>query len=196
MVEKKRIYRVMKAHLDIEKLISDDLISNELDYERALVAERKLRLLSKESVHFKNLRIKLRRVIEKYENQEWSDVNNFDTDKLIEIDKYEEIAELERVFIENRKYSIREKLKDLDLTQGDLAVILGHKSKTHMSELINGIKPFTLKDLVIINRVLKIEIGLLIPVFLSKDDQLRLNEIVKVLDKPKVKLNLKDLIVS
>ncbi|SFD01077.1 helix-turn-helix domain-containing protein [Flavobacterium phragmitis] len=186
----------MKAHLDIEKLISDDLISNELDYERALVAERKLRLLSKESVHFKNLRIKLRRVIEKYENQEWSDVNNFDTDKLIEIDKYEEIAELERVFIENRKYSIREKLKDLDLTQGDLAVILGHKSKTHMSELINGIKPFTLKDLVIINRVLKIEIGLLIPVFLSKDDQLRLNEIVKVLDKPKVKLNLKDLIVS
>lgn len=185
----------MKANLDIEKLINEGLISNELDYERALVAERKLRLLAKESIHFKNLRSKLRDLIEKYENSEWINVDQIDDNKIIESDKYERIAELERIFIENRKLSIRKKLKELDLTQENLAAILGHKSKTHMSELINGIKPFTLKDLVIINRVLKIEIGLLIPVFLSKTDQIRLNEVAKILNKPKVKLNVEDLVL-
>ncbi len=194
MVKKRWLYRIMKANLDIEKLIDEGLISNELDYERALIAERKLRLLSKENVHFKKLRSKLRDLIENYENSEWSSLDQIDDDKISESDKSERIAELERIFIENRKLSIREKLKELDLTQENLATILGHKSKTHMSELINGIKPFTLKDLVIINRVLKIEIGLLIPVFLSKMDQIRLNEVAKVLNKPKVKINVQDLV--
>lgn len=72
--------------------------------------------------------------------------------------------------------------------------ILGHKSKTHMSELINGIKPFTLKDLVIINHVLKIDLECLVPTVLSRDDQMRIKEAVEVLDKPKVQLSSEDLI--
>lgn len=196
MVEKKWLYRIMKTYLDIEKLVSDGLISNELDYERALIAERKLRLLAKECVDFKNLRFKLRDLIESYEKSEWNNVDQIDDHKLLEIEKSERIAELERLFIENRKFVIRKRLKEFDLTQENLAAILGHKSKTHMSELINGIKPFTLKDLVIINRILKIEMGLLIPVFLSKADQIRLNDVVKALGKPKVKISAEDLVVS
>ena len=87
-----------------------------------------------------------------------------------------------------------DKLKELDLTQGNLASILGHKSKTHMSELMNGIKPFTLKDLIIINRLLKIEIAVLIPVFLSKEDQVKVQEAVTKLDKPKVRLTSDDFV--
>jgi hypothetical protein len=185
----------MKTHFDIEKLVENGSIANELDYERALIADRKLRLLSKESNHFKNLRLKLRKLIEEYEIKEWNNVEHISEEKLSESIKSERIAELERLFIETRKQEIRKKLKELDLTQENLAFILGHKSKTHMSELINGIKPFTLKDLVIINRLLKIDINILIPVFLSKDDQLKVKEAVKLLDKPKIKLTSDDLIL-
>lgn len=183
----------MKADLDIEKLVGKG-ISNEMDYERAMVADRKLRLLAKESTHFKNLRAKLRLAIEEYEAKEWSDVNQLTESKLLESDKSERIADFERVFIEKRKQAIKVKLKELDLTQENLAFILGHKSKTHMSELINGIKPFTLKDLVIINHVLKIDLECLVPTVLSRDDQMRIKEAVEVLDKPKVQLSSEDLI--
>lgn len=185
----------MKTHFDIEKLVENGSITNELDYERAMIADRKLRLLSKEGAHFKNLRLKLRDLIEEYESSEWSDLDNITEEKLLESEKSEQIAEFERIFIETRKQEIRKTLKELDLTQENLAVILGHKSKTHMSELINGIKPFTLKDLVIINRLLKIDLQILVPIFLSKDDQLKVKEAVKSLDKPKIKLTGDDFVL-
>ncbi|WP_163408013.1 transcriptional regulator [Flavobacterium ajazii] len=186
----------MKTHFDIEQLIEKGVITNELDYERALIADRKLRLLAKEDFNFKKLRTKLRDIIEKYENAEWSDVNQIDDAKLLESDKAEQIAELERVFLENRKQAIRKKLKELELTQENLGSILGHKSKTHMSELMNGIKPFTLRDLIVINRLLKIEIAVLIPVFLSKEDQIKVKEAVIKLGKPKVRLTSDDLVLG
>ncbi len=183
----------MKTHFDIEKLVENGSITNELDYERALIADRKLRLLSKENIHFKNLRQKLRNLIEEFENSEWSNVEDLTEEKLIESSKAERIAEFERIFMETRKQEVRKKLKEFDLTQENLAVILGHKSKTHMSELINGIKHFTLKDIVIINRLFKIDIKTLVPVFLSNEDQLRVKNAIKSLDKPKIKLNSDDL---
>ena len=64
-----------------------------------------------------------------------------------------------------------------------------------MSELMNGIKPFTLKNLIIINRLLKINIAVLIPVFLSKEDQVKVKETVIKLDKPKVRLTSDDFVL-
>jgi len=183
----------MKTHFDIEKIIESGFIANELDYERALIADRKLRLLSKDNAHFKNLRLKLRDLIEKYEKSEWNDVDLISNEKLLESEKSELIAESERLFVNKRKKEIRKKLKELDLRQEDLATLLGHKSKTHMSELINGIKPFTLRDLIIIHRLLKIEITKLVPVYLSKEDQEKVKEAVKLLGKPKIKLSSDDL---
>lgn len=195
MVEKIWIRRIMKTHFDIEKIVEKGVITNELDYERALIADRKLRLLAKDSLHFKNLRGKLRDIIGQYENSEWSDIDKIDDNKLVESDKFEQIAELERLFIENRKLTIRKKIKELDLTQENLASILGHKSKTHMSELMNGIKPFTLKDLIVINRLLKIDITILVPVFLSKEDEKKIKEAVMKLEKPNLKLTANDLVL-
>ena len=184
----------MKTHFDIDSIVKKGFIANELDYDRALIADRKLRLLSKESLHFKTLRSKLRSIIEKYESAEWSDVDKIDDNKLIESDKSEYIAEQERLFIEKRKQAIRQKIKEADLTQENLATILGHKSKTHMSELMNGIKPFTLRDLIIINRLFNIEIDLLIPRFLSNKDQAEVKKALEKLDKPTVKLSSDNLV--
>ena len=186
----------MKTNFDIEKFIESGSINNELDLERAMIADRKLRLLSKDSLHFKNLRKKLRDLIEVYENEEWSNLDTLTDEKVIESDKSEFIAEQERVFIENRKQQIRKKLKALDLTQENLGHILGHKSKTHMSELMNGIKPFTLKDLIIINRLLKIDIKELIPIFLSTEDKIKVKSAVIELNKPQIKLEKADLLFS
>lgn len=185
----------MKTDFDIDKIIEKGAITNELDYDRALIADRRLRLLAKENIHFKKLRSKLRDIIAEYENREWNDVENIDENKIEESGKSEQVAELERLFIENRKQKIRTKIKELDLTQENLGSILGHRSKTHMSELMNGIKPFTLKDLIIINRLLRIEITFLIPKFLSQEDQIRVKEAVIKLDKPKIKLSSDDLVL-
>jgi antitoxin component HigA of HigAB toxin-antitoxin module len=179
----------MKTHFDIEKIIDDGCISNELDYERALIADRKLRLLAKENSHFKTLRKKLRNLIELYENAEWSNVEQLDHNKLFESDNAERLAEIERLFVENRKLAIRKKLKELHLKQEDLAILLGHKSKTHISELINGIKPFTLKDLIIIKIFFKIDLEILIPTFLSHQDYIKVREAIQKLNKPLMNAN-------
>lgn len=194
MAEKQGVYHIMKTEFDIEAILKKGRLSNELDYERALVAERKLRLLAKEDAQFTTLRQQLRELLESYERSEWADADYINDRQLIQSEKAEFIANQERQFMETRKRTIRNRLKQLELTQENLGSILGHKSKTHMSELMNGIKPFTLKDLIIIHRLLKIEMSVLVPVFLSDADQKRVKFAVEQLDKPKVKLAAEDLL--
>ena len=62
----------MKTQLDISKLLEIGKIQNELDFERALIADRKLRILSKEDSKYKTIRKSLRDLIETYENKNWS----------------------------------------------------------------------------------------------------------------------------
>lgn len=183
----------MKTHFDIDRLIDAGKISGELEYEQALHADKKLRLLAKENDHFKSTRKKLRELIALYENAEWNDVSKINKSKLAEAEKAERIAESESSFFSNRKLEIKIKLKELNLNQSDLALLLGHRSKTHMSELINGIKPFTLKDLIIIHRILKIELSILVPLYLSADDQTKIKKALLQINKPKLKLKSKDL---
>ena len=185
----------MKTQFDIDTVVEKGIIQNELDYDRALIADRKLRLLAKDNPYFKSLRKKLRSIIEIYESLEWKDVEKIDQHKLIESEKAERAAEEERKFLETRKNAIRARLKEFDLTQENLALLLGHKSKTYMSELMNGIKPFTLRDLTIISWVLKIEIKLLVPVFLSNEDQIKVKEAAIQLANPKLKISRKNIIV-
>lgn len=192
MAKKQGVYHIMKTEFDIEAILKKGRLSNELDYERALVAERKLRLLAKEDAQFTTLRKQLRELLESYERSEWADADSIDDRQLIQSEKAEFIADQERQFLETRKRTIRNRLKQLELTQENLGSILGHKSKTHMSELMNGIKPFTLKDLIIMHRLLKIEMSVLIPVFLSNSDQEKVKLAVSKLDKPKVKLEAND----
>lgn len=176
----------MKTAFDIQKLIAAGFIKNEQEYERAMIADRKLRLLAKENQQFKQLRKQLRDILAIYEEKVWHDETAINDEKLLESELAEKIAEEERVFIEKRKNAIRNGLKSLELTQEDLARILGHKSKTHMSELINGIKPFTLYDLVVIRRLLRINLDVLIPTHLPFEKIIQIKSAVKEINKPKL----------
>jgi len=182
----------MQTQLDISKLLEAGKIANELEFERALIADRKLRVLSKEDSKYKNVRKKLRDLISAYEDQNWSSSSRITDKKIQESDLAETIAEKERQFIQKRKELIRRKLKSLNLTQQSLGEILGHKSKSYMSELMNGMSPFSLKDLIIINRLLKIELSELVPMFLSVDEQSKIKASIKNLDNPKLKLSEED----
>ena len=53
-----------KTQFDISELIENGKIQNELEFERALIADRKLRVLSKENPKLTSVRKKLRDLIE------------------------------------------------------------------------------------------------------------------------------------
>lgn len=180
----------MNPSFSITKILGRGEISNELDYQRALIADRKLKLLSKEDALIKEQRNKLRTLIVHYENKVWQRVDKISKAQIEESDALEQLAETERVFIQNRKEAIRKKLKRYGLTQEDLATLLGHKSKTHMSELMNGLVPFTLRDLNIIHHVLNINIKYLVPVFLNASERADVQVALLKLNKPGLMLSL------
>ena len=186
----------MKTQFDISQLIETGKILNELDFERALIADRKLRVLSKENPKFKTIRKKLKDLIEEYENKNWSTDSKISDKKIRESDISELIAAKERLFIQRRKEFIRKKLKNLNLTQQDFGKILGHQSKSYISELINGVSPFSLKDLIVINRLLKINLSDLVPTFLSQSDSTKIRTTIKKLDNPKLKLSKEDVAIA
>ena len=174
---------------NITKLLERQQISNELNYQRALIADRQLKLLSKDDPSMKAMRNQLRTLIVQYENKVWNKVDNITTTQIQESDTLEQLAERERMFIQHRKEAIRKKLKQHRLTQEDLATLLGHKSKTHMSELMNGLVPFTLRDLIIIHHTLHIKINTLVPTFLSPTDRNQVAQALRRLNKPGLALS-------
>ena len=95
-----------------------------------------------------------------------------------ESDAAEYLVQAENEFHYKRKELIKKKLKEAGLNQSDLAKILGHR-KGYMSELINGLRPFSKDDLVVINRIFKINFDDLIPAFI---DQKTVSHIQKTLD--------------
>jgi len=182
----------MKTQFDIKELLELGNINNELDFERALITDRKLRVLSKDNPKYKTLRKKLRNLIEVYENENWNSSSRVSEKKLRESDIAELIAEKERLFINRRKELIKSKLKSLKLTQQGFGLILGHNSKSYISELMNGINPFSLKDLIIINRLLKIDLTDLVPTFLSQSERVKIRSSIDKLEHPKLKLSQND----
>lgn len=175
----------MKDILDIKEVANIARLENEYDLEKASLLERKLRLMIDENPDLKPIRKKLRDLIKEYEDNKWSDFDNITDSQLEESNKAEEIVNCEQKFITKRKETIRKRLKEYDMTQQDLGLILNH-SKSYMSELINGVSQFTLKDLVIIHRVLKINLDILIPTFLQSETRDRLKDSIEKLNKPKL----------
>lgn len=147
---------------DILMLIKKGVLSDELEYQRALSADRTLRLLAKDDPSLKGIRKQLRDLIAHYEKAHWSGENQVTDEQVKESDHLEEIAERERRFIQRRKEVILNRLKNLRLNQKDLGTLLNH-NKSYTSELLNGIRAFSSKDLILIHRLLKIRLDDLFP---------------------------------
>jgi plasmid maintenance system antidote protein VapI len=182
----------MKDILNIKEVEKIERLENEYDLEKASLLERKLRLMIDENPDLKAIRKKLRDLIKEYEDREWSDFDKITDSQVLESDKAEKMVNYEQKFINKRKDSIRKKLNEYDMTQQDLGLILGHP-KSYMSELINGVSQFTLKDLVIIHRILGINLNILVPTFLQSETRDKVRESIKKLNKPKLGLRKTEL---
>lgn len=182
----------MKDILNIKSVEKIKALKNEHELQKASLLERKLRLMSDEYPGLKHIRNKLRNLIKEYEDKVWSDFEKVSDSLIKESDQAEEVVSREQQFVEKRKTSIRKKLKELDMNQQDLGIILGH-SKSYMSELMNGVSQFTMKDLVIIHRVLGLRLEILIPTYLQPETREKVGESIKKLNKPKLRLRKAEL---
>jgi transcriptional regulator with XRE-family HTH domain len=173
---------------DLNKLLDKDIIGNELDFERASILDRKLRVLVHEHPELADKRKKLDAMLQEYEDRVWINAE-ITEEKIQESDIAKAIAEQEWEFIFQRKNLIKVRLKGLSLTQKDLGKILGHTSISYMSELMNGIYPFTMQDLIILHLLLKIDFDNLIPTFLGINERSQIAEVLNSIGNLKIRLN-------
>jgi len=173
---------------NIQKISS---LTSELEYEKASSLYLNLRVLVKEDKSYEPIRRHLRGLIKDYEQNKWADEDKITDKQIKESDLAELIVQAENQFYQKRKELIKTKLKVAGLNQNDLAKILGHR-KGYMSELINGLRPFSKEDLVIINRLFKIKFEDLIPAFIQQERASQIKKTLESLSNNKIKLKRKD----
>ena len=191
MVEKPKFDLIM-GKFSIQNIANINSLNSELELERASNLFLKLRVLAKENESYKPLRKHLSELIKKYEDKNWAESENITKDLIEESDFAEQIIQTENKFYAKRKELIRSKLKENSLNQSDLAKILGHR-KGYVSELINGIRPFSKEDLVILNRLFKIKLEHLIPPFIKEERVIHIRKTLKSIPKNKIRLSKKDI---
>ncbi|TSJ36562.1 helix-turn-helix transcriptional regulator [Mucilaginibacter corticis] len=177
----------LNIQADLDAILKIGKINSEVEHERAIMFYRQLRLIVKEHPELAHKRTELQGLIQAYEEKNW--MNGDVSDELIaESDAAEAIIEKERIFFAKRKELIKHKLKELSLTQQDFGTILGHSSKSYISELINGICSFSMRDFVLIHGLLNICFEDLIP---TSRIALERNKVVATVHKinPDLKIN-------
>ncbi len=180
----------MKTQLDIKNVLRKGFISDEIEFERVLILYRKLRLVKENRPELSEIYNQLRVLIKNYEEEYWNNETEITEDRINESDTAEFLAEQERLFLQQRKELIKTKLKAFDLNQQDLGVLLGH-TKSYISELMNGIHPFSNKDLIIIHRIFGIKLEALIPTMIPPMEQIRLKDSLAKINKPNFYSKLK-----
>lgn len=178
--------------LEIDNILKLNELDSELEFERATAIYGKLRWMVKDDSSLEPIRKHLKFLIMQYEKMNWDDELKISDEQIIESDNADKIVSSENKFILNRKRLIRKELKDLGISQQDLAKILGHRSN-YMSELINGVRPFSRDDIVVLHRLFGIEFENLIPQFLKAEITNHIKLTLKELKNNKVKLKIKDL---
>jgi antitoxin component HigA of HigAB toxin-antitoxin module len=175
-------------NLDIDNILQIVELSDELEFEKASTLLLKLRWMIKEDESLRPIREHLRFLIRNYENKHWSNVESVTDEQISNNSKAELFVSAENTFIYERKELIKSKLKAYGLLQSDLAKILGHRDN-YMSELINGVRPFSKDDIIIIHRLLKIKLDSLISPFVKEDVAQHVRATLQTLNKAKVKFS-------
>lgn len=173
---------------NIQKITSLD---SELEYEKASSLFLQLRVLVKNNKSYEPIRNHLRDLIKNYEKNNWLKKDSLSKDQIKESDLAEALVAAENEFCQRRKELIKTKLKETGLNQNDLAKILGHR-KGYMSELINGLRPFSKDDLVVINRLFKIKFEDLIPAFINQERASHIRKTLASLSNNKISLTKRD----
>ena len=184
----------MKNLINIRDIKQIDELKSEYDLEKASLLARKLRWMSQEDSSLKPIRDKLLQLMEDYENKHWDNLELISDEQVEESDKAEELIQKEIEFFNKRKETIRARLKEYDMNQQELGKLLGH-SKSYISELVNGVSNFSMKDIIVIHRIFKISFDDLIPTFIESETRDEIKRNIHKLNKPKLRLSKEDLYV-
>ncbi len=184
----------MKDLINIRDIEQVKELKSEYDLEKASLLARKLRWMSQDDPSLKPIREKLLRLMEDYETKHWNNLELVTDEQIDESDKAEEIIQKEIEFYNKRKELIRAKLKEYDMNQQELGQLLDH-SKSYISELVNGVSNFSMKDIIVIHRIFKISFDDLIPTFIESETRDQIKRNIHKLKKPKLRLRKEDLYV-
>ncbi|MCD4792658.1 MAG: helix-turn-helix domain-containing protein [Bacteroidales bacterium] len=178
--------------LEIDNIIKLNELNDELEFERATSIYGKLRWMTEKDSSLKSIHKHLKSLITQYEKKHWGNESKISNEQIIESDIAEKIVNSENEFIQKRKKLIKGKLNEIGILQQDLADILGHRPN-YMSELINGVRPFSRDDIVVLHRLFGIEFKDLIPQFLKSEVTNHIKLTLGKFKNSKIKLNIKDL---
>jgi transcriptional regulator with XRE-family HTH domain len=178
--------------LEIDNILKINELNSELEFEQATAIQGKLRWMVEGNPSLEPLRQHLLELIQNYEAKNWGNEVDITDEQIRESDLAEKIVNAESLFIQKRKELIKAKLEENAITQKDLGKILGHRPN-YMSELMNGIRPFSKDDIVVIHRLFGIEFNDLIPTFLKREVTNHIKVTLSELNNTKVKLRYKDL---
>ncbi|GMT45370.1 MAG: hypothetical protein IEMM0006_1202 [bacterium] len=180
--------------LEIDNILKLDKLNSELEYEKALSIYGRLRWMVKEDNSLVPVKQHLGTLIKQYEETHWEDEKKISANQIKESYIAEKIVSSENEFIQKRKELIREKLKENGITQQDLAKILGHRPN-YMSELMNGVRPFSRDDIIVLHRLFELDLKDLVPPFLKTEVTNHIKQTLNELKnkKTKIKLRLIDL---
>jgi transcriptional regulator with XRE-family HTH domain len=182
-------------NINISTLENIQCLESELEYEKALAVFKKLRWMLKDDPTLKPKRQHLKELILQFEKDNWNSDDNISDQQLAESDVAVKLIEKEEEFIYQRKEIIKKRLKKIGLNQQELGKILGHR-KNYTSELINGVRPFSKNDLVIIHRLLNIKLDKLMPTFIESEMIANINKVLEELNIEKLNLDEKTLALS
>lgn len=178
--------------LEIDNILKIDELNSELEFERATSIFGKLRWMVEDDSSLIPIRQHLMTLIEKYEKNQWNNESEISDEQINESDIAERIVNAENHFVQRRKELIKKKLMKNDISQKDLGKLLGHRPN-YMSELINGVRPFSRDDIVVIHRLFEIEFNDLIPPFLKKEVTNHIKITLGELRDKKRRLKIQDL---
>jgi DNA-binding transcriptional regulator YdaS (Cro superfamily) len=178
--------------LEIDNILKIDELISELEFERATSIQGKLRWMAKEDSSLEPVRQHLLALIEKYESEHWNNESEITENRIKESDLAERIVSAESIFVQKRKELIKVKLKETEIAQKDLAKLLGHRPN-YMSELMNGVRPFSRDDIVVIHRLFGIGFNDLNPPLLKIEVTNHIKTTLGTMKNSSVRLKINDL---
>ncbi len=184
--------------INVNELIKKGKVENEFEYKKlsnyALHLDNELDELEEKgedlnSKTYKQLYNKLNKateILDKYSKENHIKYD-FSDEWLKENEIAEKEAEEERQEMRKRKKILKQLLKEYNLKQQELGYILGYKSKTYISNIVNGLKPLKFKDAFILKMMFHIKLQDLI----NEEDWLDLINRIENLESKKKNPKLK-----
>jgi len=188
VVKESKFNIIIMDRLAINRILKLSDLRSEYEFEKVSSLYLQLRKESEISgIDYQNERNHIKKLIKEYEHKKWLKEEEISEVQIKESDIAENLVRIENEFNQKRKEFIRKKLKEYRLNQNDLAKILGHR-KGYMSELINGLRPFSKEDIIILNQLLSIKLEDLMPPFIKHSKAIKVQRALSDISKDKVNL--------